>query len=324
LNSPRRITATVVKESSEQKLGISLKRNPADGSTVIGRVNPDGLFGKSKLKEGMHVVSVNNVDAKESSLQDLLAVMTTATGPITILAKDAGSEPAVAPKRSSFSNLFGSGAAAPAAEAGKQYVAKCRLFAVDRIVASDRINVVLNRYPFYLYSRRIVQHHGGRQQDLARRQAGGQHQEAAYVGSYRGGEGVPGRAVRQDRAQGGDESPQGQQPRREHDGAQRPPHGPQGELGDDHHLGRGDAAVAGIPVGVGFVHRLHVGAEGRPSQAVRTRGGVGGHERLVLPPATPLNTFALFFLFAALPPSSPRPTPTTSSASACAAPPRRG
>jgi hypothetical protein len=87
---------------------------------VIGRVNPDGLFGKSKLKEGMHVVSINNVAAKESSLQDLLAVMTTATGPITILAKDANVSAVVPPKRSSFSNMFG--AAPPAAEPTKLYV----------------------------------------------------------------------------------------------------------------------------------------------------------------------------------------------------------
>jgi hypothetical protein len=121
-----RVTATVVKEAPDQKLGISLKRNPTDGSTVIGRVNPDGLFGRSKLKEGMHVVSINNVPAKEKSLQDLLAVMTSATGPITILAMDADSVPSTAQKRGSSFKLFGgdsSSAMSPAdAVSGKQYV----------------------------------------------------------------------------------------------------------------------------------------------------------------------------------------------------------
>lgn len=121
-----RYTATVMRKLPEDKLGITLKRNPGDGTTVIGKINPEGLFASSKLKEGMQVVSVNNVQASESTLYDLLDVLKGADGPITILAKeDGGPTPPTAPQRGSLRDLLFGAEEVKSAGPLKQCVNRC-------------------------------------------------------------------------------------------------------------------------------------------------------------------------------------------------------
>jgi C-terminal processing protease CtpA/Prc len=81
------ITAVVNKTSPDDKLGVSIKRLPSSGLTVVGKVSPDGLFGKTGLKEGMKVLKVNNRDVNLMELNDLLMVLKESSGMITILAE---------------------------------------------------------------------------------------------------------------------------------------------------------------------------------------------------------------------------------------------
>jgi PDZ domain len=86
---PRRVTATVDKDTAEKKLGISIRRTSVSGTTLVGRVSPEGPFSASGLEEGMKVVSIKagGTDLTGMELEGMLDSLRNATGEVTIVAE---------------------------------------------------------------------------------------------------------------------------------------------------------------------------------------------------------------------------------------------
>jgi len=92
-----------IKESKDQRAGITLKQdNPADPVTISG-LREDGLFAKTDLKVGMQVMSINNVPAEGMTKSQAIQMIKSAEGKVVVVGAPATSKPKPA----------GSGAVAP-------------------------------------------------------------------------------------------------------------------------------------------------------------------------------------------------------------------
>ena len=80
------VTATVDKKP-DTKLGLSIKRSSVTGTTRIGKISEGGLFSSTDLKEGMKVVSINETRVAGMELNDILDVLKSAEGKVTIVAE---------------------------------------------------------------------------------------------------------------------------------------------------------------------------------------------------------------------------------------------
>jgi PDZ domain len=80
------VTATVDKKP-DTKLGLSIKRSSVTGTTRIGKISDAGLFASTSLKEGMKVVSINETRVAGMELNDILEVLKSAEGKVTIVAE---------------------------------------------------------------------------------------------------------------------------------------------------------------------------------------------------------------------------------------------
>jgi predicted metalloprotease with PDZ domain len=80
------VTATVDKKP-DTKLGLSIKRSSVTGTTRIGKISDGGLFSSTDLKEGMKVVSINETRVAGMELNDILEVLKSAEGKVTIVAE---------------------------------------------------------------------------------------------------------------------------------------------------------------------------------------------------------------------------------------------
>jgi predicted metalloprotease with PDZ domain len=80
------VTATVDKKP-DTKLGLSIKRSSVTGTTRIGKISDAGLFASTDLKEGMKVVSINETRVAGMELNDILEVLKSAEGKVTIVAE---------------------------------------------------------------------------------------------------------------------------------------------------------------------------------------------------------------------------------------------
>jgi membrane-associated protease RseP (regulator of RpoE activity) len=108
------VTATVDKKA-DAKLGLSIKRSSVTGTTRIGKITEGGLFASTPIKEGMKVVSINDTRVAGMELNDILEVLKSASGKVTIVADhDDEGGAAAAPAAS------GSSAAQPRPSVSKQ------------------------------------------------------------------------------------------------------------------------------------------------------------------------------------------------------------
>jgi membrane-associated protease RseP (regulator of RpoE activity) len=110
------VTATVDKKA-DAKLGLSIKRSSVTGTTRIGKITEGGLFASTPIKEGMKVVSINDTRVAGMELNDILEVLKSASGKVTIVADhddEGGAAAAAAPASS------GSSAAQPRPSVSKQ------------------------------------------------------------------------------------------------------------------------------------------------------------------------------------------------------------
>lgn len=114
--------ATVNKEAVDSKLGISIRRTSVSGTTLVGRVAGDGPFAETGLKEGMKVVSIKaaDTDCSAMELDEILNVLKTATGDVTIVAEPYAAAPRALPSSASTRASFK--ALPPPEGSGHRYV----------------------------------------------------------------------------------------------------------------------------------------------------------------------------------------------------------
>lgn len=118
------VTATVDKKP-DTKLGLSIKRSSVTGTTRIGKINAEGLFASTSLKEGMKVVSINDTRVAGMELNDILEVLKSAEGKVTIVADEPDATPAdaaSAASRPSISKQLSNKSTGSAGGGPKEYV----------------------------------------------------------------------------------------------------------------------------------------------------------------------------------------------------------
>lgn len=80
------VTATATKESADSKVGIGLK--DVDGDVIISCVYDTGLFAKTKLVDGLKLLSVNETRIKGMGRDDAIKLFREAEGELMIMALD--------------------------------------------------------------------------------------------------------------------------------------------------------------------------------------------------------------------------------------------
>ena len=80
------ITVTLVKSSAESKVGLKLRDIDECDGLYISEICDGSLASMSKLRPGMLVAKINNVDVTRMSSSDAAKLMTEATGTLTFLA----------------------------------------------------------------------------------------------------------------------------------------------------------------------------------------------------------------------------------------------
>lgn len=88
-DSDRIVTATVYKESADQKTGISFRKG-SSGEAVISLLSKEGMLAKSNLSLGWTVALINN--EKVESHPDAVELIRSATGAVTIATIDGDPE----------------------------------------------------------------------------------------------------------------------------------------------------------------------------------------------------------------------------------------
>lgn len=70
------VTATAIKPDKASTVGITIKKIPSDGRTIISRLSATGLFANSPLKVGQTILSVNGTPATEfETAKDVTAII---------------------------------------------------------------------------------------------------------------------------------------------------------------------------------------------------------------------------------------------------------
>jgi len=83
------VAATVTKPDKETKVGLRLKKGTDSAKNIfISNIEPEGLFAKTDVKEGMRLHSINEFEVTGVELDEVLSVISGSTGNITILAED--------------------------------------------------------------------------------------------------------------------------------------------------------------------------------------------------------------------------------------------
>ena len=84
---PTRHMATVAKEEKDQKLGITLARDP-QGHFTVSVLNPSSPFLIMGLEVGMRVISINDVEITGQRMADVLELMKESIGDVTVIAEE--------------------------------------------------------------------------------------------------------------------------------------------------------------------------------------------------------------------------------------------
>ena len=79
-------TATVIKNSKDQSIGINLARHPNNG--LIINHKPEGPLGQSCLKQGMRLLTINNIKVGGLSAKEAVAMLKEAEGKLVLTADD--------------------------------------------------------------------------------------------------------------------------------------------------------------------------------------------------------------------------------------------
>eukprot|EP00797_Seminavis_robusta_P009903 Sro171_g075800.2 n/a (1950) ;mRNA; f:61061-66910 len=83
--------AVTFKKEKDDKLGVKL--NNQDGKLTVGSIGESSMVANTRLREGMEIVKINNVDSTAMSPTEAATLLSQAEGSVTILAKKASSPP---------------------------------------------------------------------------------------------------------------------------------------------------------------------------------------------------------------------------------------
>jgi len=77
----------IVKSSPDQKLGLALKNSTTQSGIFISKIDDDGVFAGTELKEGMKVLSINGVSClTDTNVKQAIALVKDAPTTLTIVA----------------------------------------------------------------------------------------------------------------------------------------------------------------------------------------------------------------------------------------------
>ena len=80
-------TATVIKNSKDQSIGIGLAQDPNKG-LIIKFVKSEGPLGQSCLKQGMRLLTINNIKVSGLSSKEAVAMLKEAEGKLVLTAEE--------------------------------------------------------------------------------------------------------------------------------------------------------------------------------------------------------------------------------------------
>lgn len=79
-------SSTVYKPTAATPLGLHLWQAPHGGGVIVVHLDDHGLF-SHKLKTGLQIVKINNVECQGRTMQEIRHYLDQHTGPLTVLAK---------------------------------------------------------------------------------------------------------------------------------------------------------------------------------------------------------------------------------------------
>jgi predicted metalloprotease with PDZ domain len=86
-NVKRGVVATADKETADQSVGVSMKKDTKSGVVVISQVVDGGLFDETGLAKGMSVVAINGYPCP-STTKDAIMIIKETVGKLSIVAED--------------------------------------------------------------------------------------------------------------------------------------------------------------------------------------------------------------------------------------------
>lgn len=82
------LSATVVRNSPEEKLGLTLAISSRGGNIIIASVTPGGLLSRSPFRVGDRLVSINNISCEKKRKSEAVSMLRHATGTLTVVVED--------------------------------------------------------------------------------------------------------------------------------------------------------------------------------------------------------------------------------------------